>query len=121
MPSHPTYDPDNIFARMVRKELDCKIILETDHTLVFCDIFPIAPVHALIIPKGCYVTADDFFTHAKPDEILDWAQTLSAVIALLDLTDTGYRLVANAGRDGGQVVPHFHMHLLGKRAMTTLG
>jgi histidine triad (HIT) family protein len=115
------YDHDNIFARILRKEMACNIVLETQHSLAFHDIFPTAPVHILIIPKGFYTTADDFFTHAKPDEIMDWAKTLSRVIACMDLVSTGYRLVTNAGKDGGQLIPHFHMHLLGKRPLTTMG
>jgi histidine triad (HIT) family protein len=113
------YDSENIFARILRKELDCRIVLETAHTLAFHDRFPLAPVHVLVIPRGPYITAGDFFQHASEAEILDFTQTLARVVEIMDLQDNGYRFVANAGVDGGQVVPHFHMHVLGKKALGT--
>jgi len=108
------YDENNIFARILRTELDCKKVLETPHTLAFHDAFPLAPVHVLIIPKGAYITADDFFEHASADEILDWSRAIAQVVRIMDISESGYRLVMNARKEGGQVVPHFHLHVLGK-------
>jgi histidine triad (HIT) family protein len=113
------YDSENIFARILRKELDCRIVLDTAHTLAFHDRFPLAPVHVLVIPKGAYITVGEFFQQASQVEILDFTQTLVRVVEIMDLKDSGYRFVANAGADGGQVVPHFHMHVLGKHALGT--
>ena len=111
------YHTDNIFARMIRKELDCRLVLETEHTMAFHDAFPVAPVHVLIIPKGKYIKADDFFGDASDDEILDWRRVVAKVIDIMDLKESGYRLVCNAGADAGQVIPHFHMHVLGKQPL----
>jgi histidine triad (HIT) family protein len=108
------YDKDNIFARILRKEIQCKEVLETAHTLAFHDAFPLAPVHVLIIPKKAYITADDFFDHATADEILDWSRAIAQVVRIVDVMESGYRLVTNARKEGGQVVPHFHLHVLGK-------
>ncbi len=108
------YQTDNIFARMIRGQLECRLILETEHTMAFHDAFPVAPVHVLIIPKGQYITADDFFSQATDMEILDWRLVVAKVIDIMDIKESGYRLVCNARTDGGQVVPHFHMHVLGK-------
>ncbi len=109
------YNTDNTFSRIIRRQIDCRLILETEHTMAFHDAFPVAPVHGLIIPKGQYITADDFFACASDVEILDWRCVIAKVIHILDIKESGYRLVCNARRDGGQVVPHFHMHVLGKK------
>lgn len=115
------YDHNNIFARIICKELQCQIVMETEHTLAFYDAFPVAPVHVLIIPKGKYITAGDFFAFATDAEILDWRRVVTEVIDKVDVKESGYRLVCNSGVDGGQVVPHFHMHLLGKKPLGPLG
>ena len=111
------YDTQNIFARIVRKEAYALILLETEYTVAFHDAFPLAPVHVLIIPKREYITAGDFFSRATDAEVLDWRTVIATAIHQLDLQESGYRLVCNAGIDGGQVVPHFHMHLLGKKRL----
>lgn len=114
------YDAQNIFARILRQELPCQRVMESTHTLAFYDIAPVAPLHILLIPKGAYINAEDFYQRASEAEILDWSRTLAQVIAQIDLS-SGYRLVSNAGRDGGQVVPHFHTHILGGRALGSMG
>jgi histidine triad (HIT) family protein len=115
------YDYQNVFARILRKELPCKQVLETPHTLAFHDVFPLAPVHVLVIPKGAYITADDFFQQAAAEELLDWAASIHRVIDVLGLKESGgYRLITNAGVNGGQIVPHFHMHVLGGEALPAM-
>ena len=109
------YHADNTFARIIRRQIDCRLVLETEHTMAFHDAFPVAPVHVLIIPKGQYIMADDFFAGASDAEILDWRRVVAKVIELMDIKESGYRLICNAGADGGQVIPHFHMHVLGKK------
>lgn len=105
------YDDQNIFAKILRGEIPNATVKETAHTLAFRDISPQAPVHILLIPKGKYVTADHFGAEASAEEIADFWKCLSDIVAEEGL-ENGYRLISNAGRDGVQEVPHFHLHLL---------
>ena len=111
-----TYDPQNIFARILRGEIPNKTVLETAHTLAFHDIGPQAPVHVLIIPKGPYVNFDHFAADASADELLDFHRTAARVVAHLGLApgdgQSGYRAIANSGDHGHQEVPHYHLHIL---------
>ena len=111
-----TYDPQNIFARILRGEIPNKTVLETAHTLAFHDIGPQAPVHVLIIPKGAYVNFDHFAADASADELLDFHRTAARVVAQLGLApgdgQAGYRAIANSGDHGHQEVPHYHLHIL---------
>lgn len=114
------YDPNNIFARILRGEIPNKTVKETEHTLAFADIAPQAPHHVLVIPKGAYVDFDDFARNASDAEILDFTRTAGAICKELGLSPSeggsGYRTISNAGSDGMQEVPHYHLHLLaGKR------
>lgn len=116
-----TYDPQNIFARILRGEIPNKTVLETARTLVFHDIRPHAPVHVLVIPKGPYVNFDHFAAEASAEEIVDFHRTAAKVCHMLGLTgETGYRGITNAGRDGMQEVPHYHLHILGGQVMGPL-
>jgi histidine triad (HIT) family protein len=113
-----TYDPQNIFARILRGEIPNKTVVETAHTLVFHDIRPQAPVHVLAIPKGPYVNLDHFAAEASDAEIVDFHRTVARVIADLGLSGTvGYRGITNAGIAGVQEVPHYHLHILGGRPL----
>lgn len=114
------YDDQNIFAKILRGEIPNDTVADTDHTLAFRDIQPQAPHHVLIIPKGPFVTADHFAVEASEAEIIDFWRTYGAICADLGVTpDTGagYRIIANAGPDGVQEVPHFHLHILGGRPL----
>ena len=108
------YDDQNIFAKILRGEIPNQTVKETDHTLAFRDINPQAPVHILLIPKGSYVTADHFAAQGSADEIADFWNCFSDVVTAegLGAEGDGYRLIVNAGHDGVQEVPHFHVHLL---------
>jgi diadenosine tetraphosphate (Ap4A) HIT family hydrolase len=108
-----SYDPSNIFAKILRGEIPCKKIYEDDFALAFHDIHPKAPTHILIIPKGPYTTCDDFNTSASNEEIIGFYRALGKVIGTSDITATGYRLVSNAGVNAHQEVPHYHVHILG--------
>jgi histidine triad (HIT) family protein len=116
-----TYDPQNIFARILRGEIPNKTVLETAHTLAFYDIGPQAPVHVLVIPKGPYVNFDHFAAAASTDELVDFHRTAAQIIVQLDLApgqgDVGYRTISNAGENGHQEVPHYHMHILAGRPL----
>ncbi len=115
------YDPQNIFARILRGEIPCKRVLETEHALAFEDIAPQAPVHVLVIPKGAYVNADHFALAASDAEIVGFTRAVGQVAAQLGVQPgeggQGYRLIANAGEAGVQEVPHLHVHLLGGRVL----
>ena len=115
------YDKQNIFARILRGEIPNKTVLETEHTLIFHDIAPHAPVHVLAIPKGAYVNFDHFAAEASAEEIVDFHRATAKVIADLGLSGAaGYRAITNAGRDGMQEVPHYHLHILGGRVLGRL-
>lgn len=108
-----TYDDDNIFARILRKEIPVKLVYEDKYALAFPDISPQAPIHILVIPKGRYISSADFGATASPDEIVGFYRALSHVAQMMGVEESGYRLVCNAGPDSQQMVPHFHVHLLG--------
>ena len=112
------YDPENVFAKILRGEIPNKTVAETEHTLAFHDIAPQAPLHVLVIPKGPYVNFDHFAAEASPEEITDFHRTAASVMAMLDIAPgLGYRTITNAGEHGMQEVPHFHMHILGGKKM----
>jgi histidine triad (HIT) family protein len=114
------YDDQNIFARILRGEIPNKTVLETDHTLAFHDIAPSAPVHVLVIPKGRYVTFDHFCAVATDAELVDFHRTAARVCAMMGIAPDagdGFRAITNAGENGLQEVPHYHLHILGGRPM----
>lgn len=112
-----TYDTNNIFAKILRKEMPGERVYEDDHVLAIKDINPKAPTHVLVLPKGHYTSLMDFSIRATADEIGIFFQTVAKIAELLGLHDKGFRLVANTGSDGGQIVPHFHVHLLGGKQL----
>ena len=113
-----TYDDQNIFAKILRGEIPNTPVLETEHSLAFRDLYPQAPVHVLVIPKGPYVSYDHFAAHASDAEILDYTRAIGEVCRMegvtLDASD-GFRMISNAGAHGVQEVPHLHVHILGGR------
>ena len=119
MPINATqpYDPDNIFAKILRGEIPNKTVFEDEYALAFHDIAPAAPVHVLVIPKGAYVSWDDFSARASDNEISGFVRAVGHVARSLDLVEPGYRLLANIGAHGGQEVPHLHVHLFGGRKL----
>ena len=111
------YDPGNIFAKILRGEIPCNKVYEDEHALAFHDIAPQAPVHVLVIPKGAYVSWDDFSASASESEIAGFIRAVGVVARQLELVEPGYRLLANVGAHGGQEVPHLHIHLFGGKAL----
>ncbi|MES2497443.1 MAG: histidine triad nucleotide-binding protein [Pseudomonadota bacterium] len=109
------YDDSNIFARILRGELPSKKVYEDDWALAFHDIQPQAPVHLLVIPKGRYVSWDDFSATASDAEIAGFVRAVGHVAREAGLPAPGYRLLANIGRHGHQEVPHLHVHIFGGR------
>lgn len=111
------YDPNNIFAKILRGEIPADKVYEDAFALAFHDIHPQAPHHVLVIPKGAYVSWDDFSARADDTEIAGFVRAVGAVARDAGLVAQGYRLLANVGLDSGQEVPHLHVHLFGGRAM----
>ncbi len=107
------YDPNNIFARILRKEIPAMMVHENDHVLAFEDVNKAAPVHVLIIPKAPYRSFADFSANASAAEQQAFFQAVGEVAKKRSLEETGYRLITNHGQDAHQTVPHFHVHLLG--------
>jgi len=107
------YDSGNVFAKILRGEIPCSKVYEDQHVLAFKDIRPQAKVHALVIPKGAYVSAQDFGEKASDQEIAAVQRAISKVAKDLGVDKTGYRLIANSGAHGHQEVPHYHVHILG--------
>ena len=108
-----SYDPDNIFAKILRGEIPCNKHDECDHTLAFFDITPQAQTHILVIPKGAYVDMADFSTNASAEEQVAFIKAIGRAARLAGLDEGGYRIISNTGRDSHQEVPHLHMHILG--------
>ena len=111
-----SYDKNNIFAKILRKEIPCKKIFENKYVLSFYDINPQKKIHALVIPKGDYINLDDFNNRASDQEIVELSKAITEVSKILGIsTDTGegYRALTNLDNHGGQEVPHLHFHLFG--------
>ncbi len=117
MPINPRapYDPGNVFAKILRGEIPCNKVYEDEFALAFHDINPQAPVHLLVIPKGAWVSWDDFSEQASEHEIAGFIRAVGQVAREAGLVDPGYRMLANIGRHGHQEVPHLHVHLFGGR------
>jgi histidine triad (HIT) family protein len=111
------YDSTNIFARILRGELPCKKVYENEHVLAFHDINPQAPVHILVIPKGAYVSLDDFSAKASDAEIAAFVRAVGEIARARGLAEPGYRILTNHGRDSNQEVPHFHVHIFAGRPL----
>ena len=115
MPIDPTqpYDDSNIFAKILRGEIPAKKVYEDEWALAFHDINPLAPVHILVIPKGPYVSWDDFSAKASDEEIVGFVRAVGHIARDQQLVVQGYRLLANVGKRAGQEVPHLHVHIFG--------
>jgi histidine triad (HIT) family protein len=111
------YDESNIFARVLRGEIPCRKVYEDEHALAFHDINPQAPVHILVIPKGAYVSWDDFSERGSADEIAGFVRAVGKIARDEGLVAPGYRLLANVGPASGQEVPHLHIHIFGGRGL----
>lgn len=111
------YDDQNVFARILRGEIPNRTVYEDEWALAFHDINPQAPLHVLVIPKGPYVSWDDFSARAAADEIAGFIRAVGHVAREAGLVEPGYRLLANVGLNGHQEVPHLHVHLFGGRPL----
>lgn len=112
-----SYDPNNIFAKILEGSIPSSPVHETENSFAFSDINPQAPTHDLVIPKGAYTDLTSFAEEASDAELADWVRSLVAVAKKAGVTDTGYRVIVNCGPDGHQEVPHLHGHVLGGRPL----
>ncbi len=106
------YDENNIFAKILRKEIPCDKVHEDEFSLFFNDINPQAKIHVLGIPKFPCTNFSDFLMNANNQNILSFFKNIQLVVAKLGIEENGYRLISNSGKNGGQEVPHFHVHIL---------
>lgn len=111
------YDPNNVFARILRGEIPCKKVHEDEYALAFHDIAPQAPVHVLVIPKGAYVSMNDFAENASDAEIAGLMRAVRKVAGMVGVDAEGWRMLANIGENGGQEVPHLHIHIFAGRRL----
>ena len=111
------YDDSNIFARILRGEIPSTRVYEDERVLAFNDINPLAPTHILVIPKGPYVSWDDFSDKASDAEIAALVRAVGKIARDAGLVEPGYRVLANVGVNSGQEVPHLHLHIFGGRAL----
>lgn len=112
-----TYDDGNVFAKILRGEIPCSKVYEDDHALAFHDINAQAPVHVLVIPKGPYVSLDDFTEQAPAELVAGFFRAVGATARQLGVVETGYRMLTNTGRDANQEVMHFHVHIFAGRPL----
>ncbi|MBA15937.1 MAG: histidine triad nucleotide-binding protein [Sphingomonas sp.] len=111
------YDDQNIFAKILRGEIPNKTVYEDEFALAFHDINPQAPHHILVIPKGAYVSWDDFSAKAPEAEIAGFIRAVGKVAREAGFVEPGYRLLANVGMDAHQEVPHLHVHIFAGRKL----
>lgn len=114
------YDNNNVFAKIIRGELPCKKIYEDQYVLAFEDIQAVAPVHILVIPKGQYISFNDFSAHASVEELSHFFKTINLIIKQQKLGEQGYRIISNHGKLAGQTVFHFHVHIISGKELTSL-
>lgn len=116
-----SYDKNNIFAKIIRGEIPCNKVFENEHVLAFRDIHPKAPVHILVLPKGEYINIIDFTQNASTEEIAALFKSFGEIAEKEDLEESGFRMISNCGIDGGQEVPHLHLHLMGGKKLGGMG
>ncbi|HRQ60085.1 MAG TPA: histidine triad nucleotide-binding protein [Alphaproteobacteria bacterium] len=112
-----SYDTNNIFARILRGEIPCNKVFEDEHVLAFRDITPQAPTHILVIPKGAYKDVGEFGAKASAEEIKAFYAAVAQITAQEGLAGEGFRAISNSGLNGGQEVPHYHLHILGGKKL----
>ncbi|PTX54748.1 histidine triad (HIT) family protein [Litoreibacter ponti] len=111
------YDDQNIFAKILRGEIPNDTVYESAHALAFRDLYPQAPTHVLVIPKGPYVSMDHFCQEASEEELAGFMRAIGEVCRIEGVSEDGFRAISNAGENGVQEVPHLHVHILGGRPL----
>jgi histidine triad (HIT) family protein len=110
-----SYDKNNIFAKVLRGEIPCNKVYENEYALSFHDINPQKKIHVLVVPKGEYTDLDDFVNKASDKEVIEFNKAIIHVVKMLKISnqESGYRVLSNIGKNGGQEVPHLHYHIFG--------
>ena len=111
------YDDQNVFAKILRGEIPSTKVYEDEWAYAFPDITPQAPTHILVIPKGAYMSWDDFSARASAEEIAGFVRAVGTVAREAGLVAPGYRLLANIGRHSGQEVAHLHVHVFAGKSL----
>ncbi len=114
------YDDNNIFAKIIRGEVEAKKIYEDNKVLAFNDISPVAPVHILIVPKGRYIDYDDFINNSSEEDISYFFQKVLEIAKKYGAINNEFRLVTNKGSTSGQSIFHFHIHIIAGKKMSGL-
>ncbi len=112
------YNSNNIFAKIIEKEVKADLVYEDNDIIAFKDNNPVAPVHILVIPKGAYQDYAHFTSTASNDLIAKFFQTINTITNQLNLKD--FRLITNNGADSGQSIFHFHVHIIAQKILTNL-
>lgn len=120
MNNNTHYDTSNIFAKIIRKEIPCQLVLENEFAMAFYDIAPKALIHVLLIPKGNFINAHHFHDNASLEEISGFYRLQSSIVEHLGLNEKGYRLISNTGSHGRQEVLHYHLHILGGEPLSCM-
>ena len=107
------YDKNNIFFKILQKEIPADVVYEDEICLAFRDINPSAKIHVLVITKGCYANFADFVKNESAENVRKFFESVARVAEKLGVAESGYRILSNTGRDAGQEVEHFHVHILG--------
>ena len=115
-----SYDESNVFSKILRGEIPCDFIYEDEYSVAFNDINPQAKIHILLVPKGKFISMNDFSEKATQDEFTNFFRAIGVVARKFGLEETGYRILANHGPDSHQEVPHFHVHILGGNSLGPL-
>jgi histidine triad (HIT) family protein len=115
-----SYDPNNVFAKIIRDEIPAKKVYEDENVLAFHDISCAAPTHVLVIPKGEFKNFVEFTTKESPQKVADFFRKVSEIAIALEADKSGFRLISNIGSDAHQTVPHFHVHILAGKKMGPL-
>lgn len=107
------YDAGNVFAKILRGELPATVVHENEHAIVIHDLHPLAPVHLLAIPRGAYVSWDDFSARATDAEMAALIRAVGDAARTVEASTGGYRVLSNVGKRGGQEIGHLHIHIFG--------
>lgn len=107
------YDENNVFFKILKKQIPATVVYEDDVCLAFNDINPVAKVHVLVITKGCFTNLEDFVENETPMKVQQFFQSVAHIAKKLKISESGYRILTNTGRDAGQEVNHFHVHIIG--------
>jgi histidine triad (HIT) family protein len=112
-----SYNSQNLFAKIIRKEIPCNKFYEDERVIAFYDISPVAPIHILVLPKGEYISFDDFVSKAAAIDVANFFQTIQKIANQAGVVANGYRLIMNHGANASQTIDHFHVHIIAGKAL----